>query len=1318
MPVNMLDADGNRVVVADADVPGAVAAGLHLESYDEQASRVGTEIQEEQYGGPAGKTAALGAGALRGLTFGGSDLLLGAIDDDITHDLAGLKHVNPTTSTIGELAGAVVPAIVAPTSLLAKTPAGLIGQAAARGYEGGRAIGGAAGLAKAAAATGAEGAVQGAGAYLSDVALGDRDLTAEGMAGALGAGFALGAGAGGALYGVQGGTIAARRMFARRAEGGEKAATLAEQQWKQQSQSVIEANDAAADAARSKLAEMRAVRERADLARQQARAGYADARAGRVSAPTEAEAKLAAAIDEHDAAKADFDALLAKLEAPSIEPGFVPQTPGVPVGEFGAPGARGYAPGEVRAPGPPSVVAAATGDVTAVGRKRVAEGTPVGGDAVEDIDGVIGNLQRKLDEAEFGSTGYRKLEKEWENAISRKEQLGSSTGFAAAPGAARPAATSVASTKALSDEEFNHYKKEFFKVLSKEESAAGFAYSKGSDQAINGALRRGEKPSEDIAKKIRLLDDALERPESVLQRDVELYRGLSGTWAKERFANISPGEVFEDLGYTSTAAPATSKVRNEDVVFIIHAPAGTKATPIPSNYADTERELLLARGGKFKIHSNEVVPQIPTETRWKDAVSHEVLPDKSIRIKFNDGKESVYPPYRELKVSLINNQGKVGGVARSVVDLNSPIEKLTMKQLADYRELLEAEFSRVKSGAPGYDDLLKKDNAVVARRRDILDGKAPEPSQPWAPPAVATTTPIDIRDLNVRFDPKTRTYHDPADVGRGAPVVAGPAAPIGGDLESQLAAMKQQIDAGSTIGQIGVAKRATPVSPRQLEERYDDIIERAAETSDIAVKQRLLREASEVEEQIAAAGPRSIVHDVADVAPVAARYEQAAAAVAEAAGDSAPQIARDFATAVRKAETAADAKMMDRATRAVDDAVEAPADDLAKARSRKRTAEADYANARAAETEAKIGARAAEQAAKESRAAAAKATEVVSLPGRTVAPRGGFGIAEGLGALELADTIGQGIPGVPRVRDLPVIGPLLSAYLQFRTARAAAGRFVGRVEATGSTRAAVLSARTKDRVAVAVDRSLGLVQRGAPKTRALAANAAVRLPRAFDDGEPDAKKDATLPQVVAVRVREVTAAATNPRAVIAQVRREMRDVHDPDLIAAAEKHRLRAFEYLAGVAPKAPPPNPYTKREWEPNAAAAMKFARQYEAAFDPAAVFEALSQQSLTLEAAETLRATSPKLFAMAQERLATRAGDLDKPVPYEQLLRNSKLFDLPMVPSLEPGSPRILQSTSRAAPRQPAQPQQPPAPSIAGDTNLNQLYQTGLDRRSAAMR
>ena len=171
------------------------------------------------------------------------------------------------------------------------------------------------------------------------------------------------------------------------------------------------------------------------------------------------------------------------------------------------------------------------------------------------------------------------------------------------------------------------------------------------------------------------------------------------------------------------------------------------------------------------------------------------------------------------------------------------------------------------------------------------------------------------------------------------------------------------------------------------------------------------------------------------------------------------------------------------------------------------------------------------------------------------------------------------------------------------------------------------------------------------------------------------------------------------------------------MIAAAEKHRIAVYQYLNKVAPELPQANPYTKIAAEPSPAAAMKFARQVEAAFDPVSVFEALHQQTLTPEAAETLRATSPKLFGMAQDRLLSRAGDLTEPVPYKQLLRNGLLFDVPLHPSMQADNAAVLQSVHAPKPMATGvpQPAAPPAPSIAGNTNLTNLYQPGLDRRSA---
>ncbi|HVJ21171.1 MAG TPA: hypothetical protein VM686_37425, partial [Polyangiaceae bacterium] len=208
-------------------------------------------------------------------------------------------------------------------------------------------------------------------------------------------------------------------------------------------------------------------------------------------------------------------------------------------------------------------------------------------------------------------------------------------------------------------------------------------------------------------------------------------------------------------------------------------------------------------------------------------------------------------------------------------------------------------------------------------------------------------------------------------------------------------------------------------------------------------------------------------------------------------------------------------------------------------------------------------------------------------------------------------------------------------------------------------------------------------------------------------------------QLAAVRARELAHAVANPQAALAHVRRELRDVTDPDLIKAAEDLRMRQIAHLNEHAPKGPAPTPLIKRPWEPTLAQAAIFARRLQVADDPVAAIEAVEQKCLTPEAADTLRTVYPKLFAQVQTRLLERSVEIKKTLPYDQRIRMSLLFDVPLDPSLEPATIALLQTvhTTPPATRGPAAPtvNQPPVPSTAGPVDMTALYQPASDRRAA---
>lgn len=588
-----------------------------------------------------------------------------------------------------------------------------------------------------------------------------------------------------------------------------------------------------------------------------------------------------------------------------------------------------------------------------------------------------------------------------------------------------------------------------------------------------------------------------------------------------------------------------------------------------------------------------------------------------------------------------------------------------------------------------------------------------------------------------------------------------------GDLESLLAGTKQSLDAGGDLKQLGAPARQEYAAAKQVRtaeagayfrgKAVDDNYAGSAMAADERAMQMMASERraglsteTGLEGLVRAQGQAAShgVEDLPRVAEAFTKYERKSAELVEAMGPSAPPAAQESAKAFRAAEAEAERKTMARTTRAIDDSVEQPApaarpkrgkapspeqaayqkaraDKLAASTDLDRariaeieqrmarepakpsqamlTADADLQAARANETAAKLTSRDRDRKLAAVRAEAEKARPAVP----TASPQSQLGAV-----MTAAGIAGElGVPGIPDPSQIPIVGPLLSVYLKYRALKFAAGRFVGRVAATGDTKAAALAARTQERVTTAVDRTLGLVSAAAAKGRRPMVIATTVLGhRLFDDGEPDAPKGADARELAAVRIREVATAAARPELVTAYVRREMRGVTDPDLIEAAEQHLIARFQYLNGVLPKAPPPNPYTQRQWKPSQAEASNAAQILSVVHDPEAAFI-----DTTPAKAQALGAIYPQLLKLAQQRLIDRIGDVKHPIPYQQRLRSSLLFGVQLDDSLDPASVQTLQSGfALARPEPTPQPASPPVSSIAADTNLTNLYQTGMDRRA----
>jgi len=223
--VTMLDQYGNAHEVPADQVAAAAGAGFRVQTDADVRARLTEAARQDDYGGVAGAIGAGAAAIARGASLGASDVAVAALGGGDT--LSGLQEVNPTISTVGEMAGAVAPTLLS-------GGAGALGSAArlapaARAAEFGASIGraaeGAGALAqvgRAAAGAAAEGAIVGVGQGVSELALSEDPLTLERAGAVLSSralhGAAIGGVVGGAAKGLELGLARAGKALRASAE--------------------------------------------------------------------------------------------------------------------------------------------------------------------------------------------------------------------------------------------------------------------------------------------------------------------------------------------------------------------------------------------------------------------------------------------------------------------------------------------------------------------------------------------------------------------------------------------------------------------------------------------------------------------------------------------------------------------------------------------------------------------------------------------------------------------------------------------------------------------------------------------------------------------------------------------------------------------------------------------------------------------------------------------------------------------------------------------------------------------------------------------
>lgn len=302
-----------------------------------------TEAAHEQdFGGVGGAIKAGLYGGARGLTLGLSDLAFQAGGASAEH-LRGLEEAHPITSTVGELGGALLPGLAKGgeslgAKILARTPAGAVSDLghAITGNIGASTALGRAGASTLAAA--AEGSLYGGGDYLSQVALEDKPLSAEGFVGAMGKGALFAAPIGGGLSLGADALQRARSLFPRSEVTKEAAQSVKADATAALSQSVAD-GEQMLNAARRRVALTEAKGGMAmttdGVVRRTFGAGDPEAMLARTAAEGEA-AQLKQAIGEYTASKQELEDWIKTEADPDLERALLGmRSEGVQVGEPG-----------------------------------------------------------------------------------------------------------------------------------------------------------------------------------------------------------------------------------------------------------------------------------------------------------------------------------------------------------------------------------------------------------------------------------------------------------------------------------------------------------------------------------------------------------------------------------------------------------------------------------------------------------------------------------------------------------------------------------------------------------------------------------------------------------------------------------------------------------------------------------------------------------------------------------------------------------------------------------------------------------------------
>lgn len=1356
----LVDPQGVVRDVPASQVAASIAAKWRPPTSEDTARLSDEAAQEQDYGGTAGAAKAAAYGVLRGVTIGGSDVAF-RLAGKSAEDLRGLQAQNPGVSAGTEFAGALLPSIILPESLAARTPAGAvggIGKAIARGAEeagyglGKRALAATAGAA-------AEGSLYGGGQYLSQVALDDKPLAAEGFLASMGKGALWAAPIGGALTLGEGALVRARSLFPRgevtkqAARGIDREATSAIAQ-------SVQDGDAMVAAARRRIAVADTQLSQAAAGERVSRTMFGEAgpqaAADQVTAGLEKQ-KLTDAVDQYTKTTAaledwvrleadpDLEAALLRIRAPNIQVG-APQLRAVQFGEVVPPQAGAFA-GDLQrtsvgklakgtpvehgpelppmpSPEPPAGMPeipgapAAAESTRADRRAAIAEGTPVG---AAPPAGPVAYKPSELPEIQ-----------RWHKNGANVD--GAPSGVEPPPVA--PERIPGTTADRIEVKKIGNWRERKMEVTEYHNGIAGEPRVVSQDEAYEMSKRA--TPGGFTA---HLLD---------ARKDFTIAAGIPD----------SPSEIVDNAVYivrpSELADRGTllgNKIRPDDLKRGAEGLATAKLPTVEIDMAPNGEMFVL--DGNHRIQ-NSAATDRPMAVRFR-RVPHTRAEEAAAGRVALDTKDPDINLTQRIRDALPRPGPSAGPTGD---DLESLLRR-TQDKLATGTDLNEI-------GAPSRAEYLARKEMASAAASAHFRAKARGEG----------TTVFRSEDLGLRFDPDTKTYREPLSLGRsgqeGAPWNEG----IGAHstyAESPMAAQERAAQGEAIAHRAGLGGRGprysramkasgTPTEKPSLLSLFglegaegglpsaaesagmkglleEHGIGRGAATTEVDTGMRARIAEHEaigktivdhalapqmgrvVEEDAIAKALRKhagknvdIGADLARAAKVIGDHEAAAADLVDLLGAEAPPNAVNNAKAYRAALAAQHDAAASSAAKAAGDIGSkvhpAAAGDATKV-------DSDIAKAlRAHESASDSGAGRAvvslqRKATREAAAAPAAGDATVAAPGSRL--RGALKIAADVGtALEVLHAMGVHTPDIAAI---PVIGPVLSLFLKARAVLGVIGRRGGSIGRSTESVVAARSAAVRDRVGSAAAAALDLGARGARRAGPVAGPIGALAYRLFPGtGDTKSKDPRALYQARADELARAQAPGAIESAIADRIR-----TSDPHLQDAIVEQAQRAIAFLdskrpgQGLLQSAVPGD----GKWHPSSTAIERFSKYVAAVHDPAGVLEDLANGHPSKEGAETLQAVYPGLFLLGQRELLRRASEIEHTLPYTRRVSISIMYRVPVDLSMSSQHMQFLKPPEPppgAPPGGPGPAMPPPQPALTAPLQLGQQTLTSLERRAGA--